>query len=52
MNSADELVIPTGVQDMLEMNEALKIINGQGNINRILKAVLEIEANKNQATSN
>ena len=46
MNSADELVIPTGVQDMLEMNEALKIINGQGNINRILKAVLEIEANK------
>ena len=46
MNSADELVIPTGVQDMLEMNEALKIINGQGNINRILKALLEIEANK------
>ena len=46
MNSADELVIPTGVQDMLDMQEQLKTINGQANINRILKAVLEIEANK------
>ena len=37
MNSADELVIPTGVQDMLDMQEQLKTINGQANINRILK---------------
>ena len=35
MNSADELVIPTGVQDMLDMQEQLKTINGQANINRI-----------------
>ena len=46
MNSADELVVPTGVQDMLDMQEQLKTINGQANINRILKAILEIEANK------
>ena len=46
MNSADELVVPTGVQDMLDMQEQLKTINGQAKINRILKAILEIEANK------
>lgn len=46
MNAASELIIPTGTQDTLEINEPLKTINGQANINRILKAILEIEANK------
>ena len=46
MNAASELIIPTGMQDNLEMCEPLKAINGKANINRILKAILEIEANK------
>lgn len=46
MNTASELVIHTGVQDKLEITEPLKAISGQANINRILKAILEIEANK------
>ena len=46
MNTASKLILPKGSQDTLEMNETLKEIIGRSNINRIVKALLEMEANK------
>ena len=46
MNTASKLVLPKVSQDTLEMNEALKEIVGHSNINRIVKAIIETEANK------
>lgn len=46
MNAASKLVLPKGSQDTLEMSESLKEIVGRSNINRIVKAILEMEANK------
>ena len=46
MNVASKLVLPKGAQDTLQMDESLKEIIGRSNINRIVKAILEMEANK------
>lgn len=46
MNTASKLVLPRGSQDTLEMHDTLKEIIGRSNINRIVKALLEMEANK------
>lgn len=46
MNTASKLVLPKGSQDTLQLNEPLKKIIGRSNINRIVKAILEMEANK------
>lgn len=46
MNTASKLVLPKGAQDILKMQDTLTEIIGRSNINRIVKALLEMEANK------
>lgn len=46
MNAASKLILPKGMHDTLEMQDTLKEIVGRSNINRIVKAILEMEANK------
>lgn len=45
-SAVSNMLIPVTSVQKLQLNSNIEFINGQNNINRLLKAILEIEANK------
>lgn len=47
MNVVDSLVLPADTQQKLQVTQDMQEISGQANINRIVRLILEMEAEKN-----